>query len=106
MQTQDLYQAILDIIESTYKCKYKGLLEVEETKEGTVVKMGWRNTDQPDIVTAADLKGKEFLKFFQKDIRERHLDHVKYFTGYKIYPGQMSCEPIDTSCKPCQRKQI
>nr|DAN94791.1 MAG TPA: hypothetical protein [Bacteriophage sp.] len=28
-----------------------------------------------------------FLKYIKEELRMRRLDKVKYFTGYKIYPG-------------------
>ena len=32
-------------------------------------------------------KEEVFLKYIKEELRIRRLDKVKYFTGYKIYPG-------------------
>ena len=49
------------------------------------------------------LEGME--KYIKEELKIRRLDKVKYFTGYKIYPGQLNTCPHDDTCKSCQNKK-
>ena len=83
----DMEKAVLDIIEKKYKRKYTGRLKI--TKLG----MGWAgyrlhmescSLDPQSIDIAADLEAEDFLKFVERELVERQLHKVQYFTGIKI----------------------
>lgn len=83
----DLEKAVLDIIERRYKCKYTGQLKVQRLKSGgyklsldfdpevSLIQIAL-DTDDPNV----------FLKYVEKELIERQLIKVEYFTGIKIYP--------------------
>lgn len=82
-------QAILDIIESKYKCKYTGHIKVTKLgKGGTGYKViiDLDNPDKPMIQISADLTAEDFLKFVEQELVSRQLQRVKFFKGIKIYP--------------------
>ena len=85
----DMEQAILDIIESKYKCKYTGHIKVTKLgKGGTGYKViiDLDNPDKPMIQISADLTAEDFLKFVEQELVSRQLQRVKFFKGIKIYP--------------------
>ena len=85
----DMEQAILDIIESKYKCKYTGHIKVTKLgKGGTGYKViiDLDNPDKPMIQISADLTAEDFLKFVEQELVSRQLHRVKFFRGVKIYP--------------------
>ena len=85
----DMEQAILDIIESKYKCKYTGHIKVTKLgKGGTGYKViiDLDNPDKPMIQISADLTAEDFLKFVEQELVSRQLQRVKFFRGIKIYP--------------------
>lgn len=104
MTIQELEQAILEIIQTIYECKYVGMLQVERIADGLKVSLGWKYDDYP-ISIMAQLPDDKFLDYFKEELRNRHLDHVQYFSGFKIYPGEMSCCQIDDTCKICQKNK-
>jgi len=64
--------------------------------------MGFNKPDMP-ITISADLDDKHFLEFIKKELRDRHFDLVKYFTGYKYEPDDLCTHNINKSCS-CQMK--
>jgi len=43
----------------------------------------------------AELPLNKFLKFFVQELRDRHLNDVHYYTGYRVPPDDQC---FDTSC--------
>ena len=85
----DMEQAILDIIESKYKCKYTGHIKVTKLGKGGKgfkVELDFDNLDKPIIQMSADLTAEDFLKFVEQELVSRQLQRVKFFRGIKIYP--------------------
>ena len=92
-----LEQAILDIICKRYRSKYVGPLKITELPGG-----GWdvaiclMNEEKP-LHIAAQLEWDDFLKYFDEEIRKRHLHHTHYYTGYQSYMGEYP-GPIKRKC--------
>lgn len=85
----EMEEAILNIIENKYKCKYNGGIKVTKLGKGwegykLVLDLG--NPDIRPINISADLNAEDFLKFIEKELNSRQLQRVKYFRGIKIYP--------------------
>ena len=82
-------EAILNIIERKYKCKYTGGIKVTKLGLGGTgykVVLDLDNPDKPLIQISADLNAEDFLKFVEQELVSRQLQRVKYFRGIKIYP--------------------
>ena len=69
-----------------YCVDYKGTLDVEELKPiGYKVRLGIQNDERP-LTIMAELPLDKFLKFFIQELRDRHLNDVHYYTGYRVPP--------------------
>jgi hypothetical protein len=58
----------------------------------------WFNKPEHPISISAELKDSEFVKFVRKELRERHFELVKYFTGYKYDLKDLCNQNISNSC--------
>lgn len=80
-------------IEDVYQKKYVGVLRLTKLKPiGYSVSL-YLQSERPINIAAQIENQQEFIKFFKKEMRERSLDSVKYFTGYKSQPYDYKCEP-------------
>lgn len=76
------------MIERLYCKRYVGSLRIERA-EGCPP--GWRMAIlNPDRPLRLQFQGDEdgFLKFVEKELRARRLDHVEYYSGYKVPPDE------------------
>ena len=97
-QLTEIEQAILESIRNTYCVNYTGTLDVEELKPiGYKVRLGIQNDERP-ITIMAELPLKQFLKFFVQELRDRHLNDVHYYTGYRVPPDDQ-CFDKSCACK-------
>lgn len=97
-QLTETEQAILESIRKVYCVEYTGTLDVEELKPiGYKVRLGIQNSERP-ITIMAELPFDKFLKFFIQELRDRHLNDVHYYTGYKVPPDDQ-CFDTKCSCK-------
>ena len=85
MTTQDIEQAILEAVQDIYHKKYVGRLQVKPLSKGYQLIM-WFNKPEAPITISAECSSTDFIKFIRKELRERHFELVKYFTGYKYEP--------------------
>lgn len=82
-------QAILDIILKCYDRCYVGPLRVKELPGGGYdVQLGFQNDEKP-IHIAAQMDKKDFLKYFEQEMRKRHLAHDHFYTGYQVIPNDI-----------------
>lgn len=94
-QLTEIEQVILESIRKVYCVDYTGTLDVEELKPvGYKVRLGIQNSERP-ITIMAELPLNKFLKFFVQELRDRHLNDVHYYTGYRVPPDDQC---FDTSC--------
>ena len=94
-QLTETEQVILESIRNVYCVDYTGTLDVEELKPiGYKVRLGIQNDERP-ITIMAELPLNKFLKFFVQELRDRHLNDVHYYTGYRVPPDDQC---FDTSC--------
>ena len=94
-QLTEIEQAILESMRKVYCVDYKGTLDVEELKPiGYKVRLGIQNDERP-LTIMAELPLDKFLKFFIQELRDRHLNDVHYYTGYRVPPNDQC---FDTSC--------
>lgn len=105
MTIQELEQAILELIQNMYECKYVGLLKVTKLPVGYKLQLGWRHDDYPLSIMSDSPTEEDFINYIKEELRSRKLNKVKYFTGYKIYPGQLNTCEHDDTCQPCQNKR-
>lgn len=84
LDMENLEHQIRDIICKCYNRRYTGRLEIKFLNPGFDVAL-FLNTDYQPIHIAAQLPLEEYLQFFEKEIRLRHLSHNKYYTGYQTY---------------------
>lgn len=94
MTTHDIEQAIRDLIKTLYCKEYQGVLKVYETTSkfpgelpehiGYKVDLGL-NKDEKPLSIACDGSAEEFIKFIEKELKERSLDRTKYFTAIQLY---------------------
>lgn len=90
---ETLVNNLKQAIEDVYQKKYVGVLKLVKLKPiGYSVSL-YLQSERPIIIAAQIENQQEFIKFFKKEIRERSLDTVKYFTGYKSQPCDYKCEP-------------
>jgi hypothetical protein len=85
----EMEEAIINMIECKYKCKYTGHVKVTKLGKGGTgykVKLDFDNLDKPIIQISADLNAEDFLKFVEQELVSRQLHRVKFFRGVKIYP--------------------
>lgn len=53
----------------------------------------WFNKPEAPITISAEYSDSDFIKFIIKELRERHFEIVKYFSGYKSEDNQItSCD--------------
>lgn len=96
MTTQDIEQAIRDLIKSLYCVEYQGVLRVYETTykfpgAGYRMDLGL-NKDEKPLSIACDGTAEEFLKFIEKELKERSLVRTKYFTAIQLYDYEDECK--------------
>lgn len=101
MTTQDIEQAIADMITKIYCKKYQGLLRVTETFEtfpgeepehlGYKLSLGL-NKDEKPLTIAGQGSAEEFLRFIEKELRERRLDRIEYFTAIQLHDYEDECK--------------
>ena len=94
MTTQDIEQAIRDLIKSLYCVEYQGILKVYETTYkfpgeepehvGYRVDIGL-NKDEKPLSIAYSGTANDFIKFIEKELKERNLVRTKYFTAIQLY---------------------
>lgn len=90
MSTIITEQVIREIVNKTSGCEYTGEIKVISLSKfddnenkiiyGTEVILGLNNNDKP-ISIAADLLSDDFLIFFEKEMYEKGLNLVSYYTG-------------------------
>lgn len=97
MTTQDIEQAILEAVQDIYHKKYVGRLQVKPLSKGYQLIM-WFNKPEAPITISAEYSSTDFIKFIRKELRERHFELVKYFTGYKYEPEDICNQNISKSC--------
>ena len=97
MTTQEIEQAILEAVQDIYHKKYVGRLQVKPLSKGYQLIM-WFNKPEAPITISAEYSSTDFIKFIRKELRERHFELVKYFTGYKYEPEDICNQNISKSC--------
>lgn len=105
MSIQELEQVILDLIENLYECKYVGLLRIIKLPIGYKLQLGWRHDDYPISIMSDSRTEEQFISFVKEELRIRKLNKTKYFTGYKVYPGQLNTCPHDDTCESCKTRK-
>ena len=95
--TQYIKQAILEAVRDIYHKEYIGRLEVKELSNGFQLLM-WFNKPEAPITISAELPTDKFIKFIRQELRDRHFEIVKYFTGYKYEPEDICNQNISKSC--------
>ncbi len=84
-------QVIRGIVDRVLGCEYVGEIKLSflketdittglETEYGTSVALGLNNVDKP-LCISVDLTDYAFLSYFEKEIRDRNLNLVSYYTG-------------------------
>lgn len=95
MTTKDLEQAIIDLIQDTYKLCYNKHLYVKQTftkdgkPKGYELTLDLDNYEKP-LKWSFDCDEKTFLKMVKKELYETQLCRADYFTGYK-YEKEDEC---------------
>lgn len=90
MTTQELEQAILELIRTIYCKEYIGRLQVIELfnydKEhlGYLLKLGL-NKDEKPLTIAWEGAEDKYLVFLEKELKRLNLSHTKYFTAIQLY---------------------
>ncbi len=105
MTTQELEQVILDLIQTIYKCKYIGMLKVIKLPVGYKLQLGWRHDEHPISIMSDSPTAEDFIEFVKSELKMRKLNKVKYFSGFKIYPGDLNTCKHDDTCQSCQNKK-
>ena len=89
MTLKEIEQAILDIIREVYKVEYVGIINVDDIISDDIVigytlSLSLHSVEQPLRISfhGSDI---DFLKYIKQELRDRNLDTVDYYTGYKIY---------------------
>ena len=101
MTTQDIEQAIRDLIKSLYCKEYQGVLKVYETtykfpgEEPEHV--GYRmdlglNKDEKPLSIACESSDEDFIKLIEKELKKRSLVRTKYFTAIQLYDYEDGCK--------------
>lgn len=99
--SQELEQAVLDIIKKIYCKEYLGKIKVTETK-GSFGHLGYKlelacNKDERPFTVAGEGSATQFLELVEKELRLSGLDRVDYFTGYQIY----NIDECEKKCRVC-----
>lgn len=99
-------QVIRDIIAKCYNKCYIGKIQIKKFGQGYDVAL-YLNADYQAIHIAADIDKKNYLKFFEEEIRKRHLGDIYFYTGYQtnIYEPHQAV-PIDHSCNSNDTRKI
>ena len=89
MTTKELEQAILELIRNIYCKEYIGRIKVIETIDngdhlGYRLELGL-NKDERPLSIAGEGSDNEFLQFIEKELRNRGLDSIEYFTAIQLY---------------------
>ena len=69
MTIQELEQAILEAIETMYKCKYVGLLKLTKLPVGYKLQLGWRHDDYPISIMSDSPTEEVFLKYIKEELK-------------------------------------
>lgn len=97
----ELEQAILELIQDIYKSQYIGKIKVKKIEpSGYCVKLGM-NTPEAPLVIYAEFEDEKFLKFMEKELKNRRLDKVYYGKLFKTMPPE--CNEINRACS-CNEK--
>ena len=99
MTTTELEQVIRGCIRDIYKKEYIGKIEIIKLNPiGYSVKLGMANPYQP-IVIYAELNDKDFIQFFKKELKSRHLNTI-FFGEINLiepyHPENISQQCYDT----------
>ena len=80
----DSKQEIIDYIETTYECIFKGELTVtyDELRESYSLKLIIQSWTAPLYLTHNGTL-EEFMSYCKDEIKKRRLDRVDYYSGYK-----------------------
>lgn len=102
MDTKDLELVIRDYIEELYKCKYVGLLRVNETFQQVPeflnpIHLGYElelclNKDEKPIRLAIDGNEKQFLQFIKQELKNNRYHCVDFFKATREYFSVGCCE--------------
>lgn len=97
MTELEIEQAILNYFTEVYDVKYVGTIKIKKMKpKGISVRLGIPNDYKPMFISA-DLEDQQFLNFFKKELRNRHMELVDFFKGIKTYPDDC-IQNLDTRC--------
>lgn len=98
MTLHELEQAIRDMLLAIYKKLYTGRLSVQETfykfpgsepeHVGYLLKLGLNKDEKPLAIAYECATPEEFLKYIEKELKERSLTRTKYMTAIEIYPNK------------------
>lgn len=93
----ELEQAILELIQDIYKSEYIGKIKVQKIEPiGYCVKLGMNTPEAPLVIYAEIKEDQNFLKFMEKELKERRLDKVYYSKLFKTMPPE--CNVINRAC--------
>lgn len=84
MTTQDIEQAIRDIIKDIYCAEYIGRLEVRQWALGYTLTIGLNNPERP-IYIMGEGNSEDFLKLIKNELRSKRLNYTEYFLGQRLY---------------------
>ena len=94
MTVQELEQAIRDMFLKIYCKEYRGRLIVKETFDtfpgeepkhlGYIVDIGL-NKDEKPVSISKECNAEDFLKFIEKELKDRSFHRTKYFTAIQLY---------------------
>lgn len=90
---ETLANSLKQAIEDVYQQQYVGVLKLTKLKPLGYSVSIYLQSERPIIIAAQLENEQDFIKFFKKEIRERSLNTVKYFTGYKSQPCDYKGEP-------------
>lgn len=100
MTTQELEAAVLCIIEKAYEAKYIGKIKIKDILDCSGKNVGYKlilglNNDERPLTMQIEGTPEQFLKYIEKELRNRHLHYTAFYKGYQV-PIVDDC--IDTSC--------
>lgn len=90
MTTQDIEQAILEIMIELYEKEYKGKIKVTELKVtnkviGYQLILGLNRVERPFFLVREGTP-EEFLKFVREELRSANFGSMNFYSGYRIEP--------------------
>lgn len=91
MTTQDIEQAIRDIIRDLYCAEYNGRLNVKKWSQGYTLTLGLNCADKP-LYIMGEGTPEDFLKLIREELRAKRLHCTDYFIGQKIYDNEDGCK--------------